>query len=56
MITSCLETSECRLAVSAMVVGGVESTMDDAIFDEASASIWAAKKLLSGERDDIARN
>ena len=47
-MTSCLEASECKLSVSATVVGGVEP--DDARLEEESVAGPEKRKLLSAER------
>jgi exosome complex RNA-binding protein Rrp42 (RNase PH superfamily) len=51
-MTSCFEVSECRLSLSATVVGGVE--LDDARLDE--SSVEEAKLLFStnSDNDDMA--
>lgn len=46
-MTSCLDVSECRLSLSATVVGGVD--LDDAVLDKTSNG--GAEKLLSGDSD-----
>lgn len=51
VMTSSFEASECILAVSATVVGGVEFGTEDARLDEASGSMGNSEKLRAGDSD-----